>query len=143
MDAFKEERRRHLRKPLNLALRMRIMIPEETFTPTLQIGYAKNMSPNGMLVHIAEFPHSLYAKLIQKPRYGRITIENAEQQQKIDITGTVVWVDYQRTDRSQDTAPCFLGVQFDQQGNPGLSEYREFLNQLIDAEMKAEKQKKV
>lgn len=129
IESTESERRRRVRHDVQIPAELRIIFPEETFTPIGRQAEILNVSANGMLLRMESWPTELNSKIINKIRYARINFQHPSTGAALHITGRVVWVDYRR-DAQQEAAPCSLGVSFEADETHGLDTYREFVESL-------------
>lgn len=105
------DRRRHERFNVEWAIKVEIMIPEETFRPQAINGILKNFSKSGMLIYIDGIDQNLYRKMLVKQRYMKAHLQVPEMDFSLEIAGKVVWVDY-HTDGIPEPF-CNVGLTFE------------------------------
>ena len=79
-----------------MEVRIRFLIPEETFTGIEFAGSILRCNERGMLVSIAELPAEFYGKLLSAKRYLRVLLNPNSPAEARKITGLVSWLDFHR-----------------------------------------------
>lgn len=117
---------------INLAVTVQILIPEDTFVPSVVAGEAIDVSLKGLKVHLNELPRELYHKLLLQPRLVRVCLTDPFKHEPIKITGRIIWIDYHRGEdkESERIGHCYMGICFEDQKGENLSGYRAFISEI-------------
>lgn len=115
------------RYQVEVPLRAQILIPEETFQPKDYIGNTLDVSRAGMRIRLADFELLFYTKLLMRPRYIRVKLDNPVGDFEIKITGRIVSIDYHKKNTADKSGDCNLGVFFDKNEGVDLASYVKFI----------------
>jgi hypothetical protein len=102
---------------IGLNVKLRILIPEETFTPIEYDCVTQDISETGMRIKVDRLTTTLYLKLLESTRYARISLANPRGGDEIKLTGKIVWLDYQSADHR--SGACDIGISLGE--SPELS----------------------
>ncbi len=92
-----QERRSYKRIPVQLKARVRIIIPEETFTPFSHEGTILDMGPRGIKLKTWDIDDATYKMLLTSTRQVRITFTPPNSQLAHTFFGKIVWIDFNNT----------------------------------------------
>jgi len=88
------ERRQYLRLSSDVIARVRILIPEQTFTPFTHEAAIVDLSERGMKLITQDIDEAAYKMLLLSTRMVRITFTPPATQKAHTLFGKIVWVDY-------------------------------------------------
>lgn len=128
--AAAEDRRDGVRFRYEMSVSLRILFPEETFTPIVYDCKTQNVSRREMKVVIDKLPFALYRKLLATTRFARISFINAYRGTKINLTWRIIWLDYRRPDSAEQTGLCYMAVSLDDRENQDLTDFTEFVQDI-------------
>lgn len=106
-----EERRQDKRYESHLKARIRILIPEETFTPFSHEGVILDMSRRGMKVKTWDIDEATYKMLLTSTRQVRITFNPPKSDEAHTLFGRIVWLDFNNLGRMPIMS---YGIHFEQ-----------------------------
>ncbi|MEN6627577.1 MAG: PilZ domain-containing protein [Candidatus Sumerlaeia bacterium] len=93
--------------------RLRILFPEETFTPIEYECVTQDVSESGMRIVVDRLPTALYFKLMASIRYARISLLDPCGGGDVKLTGKIVWIDYRSGLADQPDGSCQMGISFE------------------------------
>ena len=105
------ERRRHARYGYSSHVFVRVILVEETHSPSLLVAHTRNICSGGMMVEVENLPEHLYRRLICRQRPVRINAQIPGTEGQTVFFGKVAWHDYQETSRGTS---CLMGTEFEQ-----------------------------
>ena len=121
------ERRKYVRYVPGMPFSVQVILPEDTALPEWLMGKASNFAADGMQLYLEDVPADLYPKLLERIRRIRVIFTNPSSGKEIDLTGTLVYIDFHKS-KSMDRSGCgYMGVLFDERKNPGFGEYERFI----------------
>ena len=88
------ERRQYLRLSSDVIARVRILIPEQTFTPFIHEAAIVDLSERGMKLRTNDIDEAVYKMLLHSTRMVRITFTPPATQKAHTLFGKIVWIDY-------------------------------------------------
>jgi len=88
------ERRQYSRLSSDVIVRVRILIPEQTFTPFTHEAVIVDLSERGMKLRTQDIDEATYKMLLHSTRMVRITFTPPATQKAHTLFGKIVWVDY-------------------------------------------------
>lgn len=97
------------RVPTELGVRLRILIPEETFTPASVNGVAKDLSLTGLRFSTEEISEDFFRRLLSGSRYIRCELSLDALKKTHDLPGRMAWVHF---DNKVKPACCVMGIEF-------------------------------
>jgi hypothetical protein len=97
------------RIPADVPVRLRILIPEETFTPKIIEGRAKDLSTNGMRFVTEEVSQDLFSRLLTGKRHVRCEIHLPDTTADMMLNARVAWLHF---DNRIKPELCSLGLEF-------------------------------
>ena len=88
------ERREFKRYPSNVITRVRVLVPEETFSPYVHEAVIMDISERGMKLRTQDIDEATYKMLLGSTRMVRITFTPPETEKAHTLFGKIVWIDY-------------------------------------------------
>ncbi len=88
------ERREFQRYASYVIARIRVLIPEETFSPFSHDALILDISEKGMKVESHDVDDPFYKMLLSAPRMVRITFTPPETEKAHTLFGKIAWIDY-------------------------------------------------
>lgn len=104
--------------------RLRVLFPEETFTPKVLEGMVKDLSLSGLRFATTEVSQELFGMLLQGKRHLRCDLTFLEPAREVCVSGRFAWGHY---DNRTEPGICLLGVEFTNVPD----ETRDFLEQTL------------
>ena len=107
---------------------LQILFPEETFQPKQHEAEVLDISVRGMKLLVAGVSEGFFRSLINRKRYGRVSLIDPKTGDKLKISGLLVWYDYHSPAGGTDEAGrCMMGVYFDKTETSNLGDYVAFV----------------
>lgn len=98
---------------LAVEAKVRILFPEETFTPCPADGMAQDLSITGMRIVTTDIPEKFYQRLMQSVHFAKVTLQLPGRPDEITFHGRIAWMDF----NNQVSPPrCTLGFVFENLG---------------------------
>jgi hypothetical protein len=88
------DKRQHVRFPSNVIARVRILIPEQTFTPFTHEAIILDLSEQGMKMRTFDIDVSTFKLLMSNTRMVRVTFTPPNTEKAHTLFGRIVWLDY-------------------------------------------------
>ncbi len=113
------------RVPCKIAATMRILIPQETFTPKVVTGTIEDLDATGLRFISPDISKELWLMLIQKKTYIQCDVTMEGVDKPVVLRGRMAWSHIDT--RSEENA-CVLGIEFSNLA----PDARDFLDAQID-----------
>jgi len=94
-----EEKRKSTRVQSNIIARVRILIPEETFSPYNHEAVIQDISQRGMKLRTTDIDDATYKMLLSSTRLVRVTLTPPGIEKAHTLFGRIVWLDYDNLGR--------------------------------------------
>jgi PilZ domain-containing protein len=89
-----EEKRSNPRIDFEIKAFVRVVFPEQTFTPFRSDGIIENISRRGMKFETKDISAKTYKMLLGSPRNMRISFTPPGYEKKHTLFGKIVWIDF-------------------------------------------------
>jgi hypothetical protein len=73
---------------------VKVLFPEETFTPVQLEGLTQDISHHGMRVRIPHLSEEVYGKILRTVRNAQIELSPPGESEPISVRGRIVWLDF-------------------------------------------------
>ena len=107
--AVGSNRRNHPRRDVQLALTLKITIPEDSIGFHVFRGRTSDVSLRGMRICVTELPKDLYSKLLKQKRAVDIEFQDRDGELRA-VSGHIAWMDYRIYSGGNGAGPCQFGV---------------------------------
>ena len=114
--------------------RLRLMVPEETFTPRAVEGMVKDLSLNGLRFATTEIEQEYFALLLQKRPYLRCELTFTGTNEQVTLPGRFAWGHF---DNKNEPGLCLLGVEFTPLPDEGRLFLEKTLEKLVEERLSA------
>lgn len=118
------------RYQIEVPVKAQILIPEETFQPREYGGNTVDVSKAGMRIRLGDVELAFYTKLLVRPRYIRVRLDNPVGDFEIKVTGQVVSIDYHKKNATDKTGDCFFGIFFDKGEGADLTNFVRLIDEI-------------
>ncbi len=125
------ERRINERSPVEIAVKVEILLPEQTFRPCGFDARTLDMSVRGMKILVENLPDSFYKRLHAKTRFTRIEFDDPRLGGVFRLIGKVMWFAYNSSVTADKEGDCMLGILFDTEDQASLEKYAAFARDLM------------
>ncbi len=121
------ERRRHERIPVETPVTLRVVFPEETFTPYRMTGMTVEFSQTGMRMVTRDTPEAVYRRIIRQMRYAKVSFTTPDTDEYVTLHGSINWVQF---DNKEEPPVCTYGIAFLENDEEVLDTLRRFLERV-------------
>jgi hypothetical protein len=119
--------RAHPRFDIKIDAKLAIAIPEDSSEPSKFEARTEDVSARGMRIVVDRLPSALYTKLLSRTRQAAVEFDSPASTGIIKVRGRIAWMDYRKTQSRDEAAPCQLGIAFDSESDPELTDYLDFI----------------
>jgi hypothetical protein len=90
---------------VSFQVEVKVLFPEETFTPVQLEGVTQDISHHGMRVRIPGLAEDVYGKILRSVRNAQVLLTPPGHSEPITVRGRIVWLDYDSHARQ-----CTFGI---------------------------------
>jgi hypothetical protein len=105
------ERRTENRCPCHIPAQVKILVPEETFTPFQFTSIISDISERGMKLQTWEIDTATYHKILTSSRLIRVTFQIPETEKSHILFGKIHWLDFNNKVKIPITT---YGIQYEE-----------------------------
>jgi hypothetical protein len=114
---------------IGLEAEVRILFPEDTFTPYIVSGRTMDLSLTGVRVVSHAVTHDSYRRVMHTIRDAKVILTVPSTNEELTLRGRIVWVHY---DNKQGIPECAFGIAFSPLGDNEMQILRRLITDYVN-----------